>query len=153
LGLAIIVVVVIAGCSLVSPYRNDGWGAGGRTEPAPVGPSIRPDWEQVKERAAGIIEDALSSATDLGPLNIVEVNETLPFGTESFQWIPAGRPTKLPPGGHGARIYQVEVFSKPAPTGQAVTIVTFEDEFGPTFRFDLPSEASDRLFEVLTPKV
>lgn len=147
-----ILVAVIAGCDLADPYRADGWGSSGLEVPGPVGPTIRPDWEQVTARAAAIIEQALLTAMDQGPVDTVELNETLPFGTESFQWIPAAsRDTQLPPGGHGRRIYQVEVFTTPA-AGKAVTVVTFDDQFGATFRFDLSTEASDRLFDMLMPE-
>lgn len=148
----VVVAAVAAGCALTSPYRDDGWGSDSREVPPPIGPTIRPDWQNVKDDAAAIIEEALSTAPDLGPVSLTEINETLPFGTESFQWIPAGRITRLPIGAHGDRIHQVEVFTTRPPTGQAVTIVTFDGEFGPTFRFDLSQEATDRLFDVLIPE-
>lgn len=145
-GLAI-TIAVVAGCAVADAYRADGWGSTSREVPGPICPILRPDWDQVKEDAAAIIEQALPTATDVGPVSADELGGS-PFGTESFQWVPGGRTTLLPPGGHGQRIHQVEVFMTPTTEGQAVT---FDDEFGPTFRFNLSTEVSGRLFEVLLP--
>lgn len=149
-GLFVAMTLVAAGCAQSSPYRDDGWGSDSREVPSPAGPTLRPDWPEVQESAAAIIEEALPTSTDAGPVSLDEINESLPFGTESFLWVPAGRITKLPPGGHGDRIYQVEVFTTSA-TGQATTIVTFDDEFGPTFGFGLSPEATDQLLDLLMP--
>lgn len=52
---------------------------------------------------------AIVTSTNLGSVDDDELGVS-PFGTESFAWIPgATRDTRLPPGNHGRRIYQVEV--------------------------------------------
>lgn len=148
-----VLLTIVTGCDLADPYGADGWGSTGREVPGPVGPTVRPDWDQIKEDAAAIIEEALPTSTDLGPVDDDELGVS-PFGTESFEWIPAAtRDTRLPPGNHGRRIYQVEVFTTPTADGEAVTVVTFDAEFGPMVRFDLSTEASQRLLDVLMPQV
>jgi hypothetical protein len=113
------------------------------------------------ERAAALIEETLPQASFVaGPL----LGEDHPDELDDapmFGWIPAGRPTRLPPDAAGERIFIVEVYFGPyLDGGEAIVTVDYDApdrqrrvgdlyEDWPEYQYRFPPEVVDQLFSIL----
>jgi hypothetical protein len=104
--LALLVVSVAIGCSSAGAYEADGGGI--TSHPLPSGWQLTVDVhdddarDAIFARAFPLIENALPRAVEVAE-PVIDAGDL----AAAFTWVPAGRPTMLPPSAHGPGIQDV----------------------------------------------